>query len=98
MSRTRVTRDSHLPPGDGWQGKANCNPENDPDVDPRIFDVPTTVGRLAIARSDYCDRCPVRFECYAFGVANKETGIWGGVPLDVGVRVKSIPVTYQGER
>lgn len=29
-----------------------------------------------------CARCPVKAECFLFGITNKEQGVWGGVWLD----------------
>lgn len=39
------------------------------------------------ARADIdsiCKACPVRRICFANGISNKETGVWGGVYLDQG--------------
>jgi hypothetical protein len=31
-----------------------------------------------------CSSCPVRKECFAVGISQKESGVWGGVYLDNG--------------
>jgi len=39
---------------------------------------------LRPAIESFCDDCPVRRQCFAVGVSQKEWGVWGGIYLENG--------------
>lgn len=55
-------------------------------VDSRLFDYAPAEGRVErheIAAT-YCERCPIRDDCLAYGITNRMSGTWGGLFLDGG--------------
>jgi hypothetical protein len=54
-------------------------------------------ARLAPARM-FCDRCPVRSDCLAEGVATRSHGVWGGVLLRFGEVVPESPEPLTGRQ
>ena len=66
--------------GDAWRERAAClDTPSDlffPDARGR------TVAKAIAPAQRICARCPVRAECYDYGVAtNAPTGVWGGQPF-----------------
>ena len=63
-----------------WKEQASCK-----DYDVNLFfdkyeeDLP-----LRPAIDKLCSECPVVKQCFAIGVSQKETGVWGGIYLDRG--------------
>jgi hypothetical protein len=49
-----------------------------------FFDTYEEKVEIRPAIDQLCRECPVRQECFATGVSNKEWGIWGGVYLENG--------------
>lgn len=60
------------------------------DADPDLF-FPADDYSLAAAQR-ICATCPVRETCLGLGQARAETGVWGGVLLDRGKTLQSVPV------
>jgi WhiB family redox-sensing transcriptional regulator len=59
-----------------WRRDALCA-QTDPDL---FF---PEVGERALAAKAVCSRCPVREQCLAFALDNREGyGIWGGLSAD----------------
>lgn len=57
--------------------------------DPDLFH-PTDDARLAAAQA-LCATCPVRALCLELGLRRDEYGVWGGVLLDNGRPLESVP-------
>lgn len=45
-------------------------------------------GQDHLLARDYCNRCPVRFQCLAYALHNREEGIWGGTSTDERYRLR----------
>jgi hypothetical protein len=63
-----------------WKDDAACL-EYDTDL---FFDKYEEDQVLRPAIDKLCSECPVRKECFAVGVSQKEWGIWGGIYLENG--------------
>ena len=63
-----------------WKDDAACL-EYDTDL---FFDKYEEDQLLRPAIDRLCSECPVRKECFAVGVSQKEWGIWGGIYLENG--------------
>lgn len=64
-----------------WQEFASCRRVRVPDI---FFDLYEADSYIAIAADQICNSCPVQKDCYAAGIENEETGVWGGVYLTKG--------------
>jgi hypothetical protein len=63
-----------------WKDQARCL-----GMDTNIFFDKYEEDQAIAARIDnFCRECPVRKQCFAVGVSNKEWGVWGGVYLKEG--------------
>ena len=63
-----------------WKDKARCL-----GMDTNIFFDKYEEDHAIAARIDnFCREGPVRKQCFAVGVSNKEWGVWGGVYLKEG--------------
>jgi hypothetical protein len=63
-----------------WKDDARCL-----GMDTNIFFDKYEEDQAIAARIDnFCRECPVRKQCFAVGVSNKEWGVWGGVYLKEG--------------
>lgn len=63
-----------------WKDKASCI-----DFDTNLFfDKYEEDETLRPAIESICEECPVRRQCFAVGVSQKETGVWGGIYLENG--------------
>ncbi len=63
-----------------WKDSAACA-----DYDTNLFfDKYEEDQLLRPAIDKLCSECPVRKECFAVGVSQKEWGIWGGIYLENG--------------
>jgi hypothetical protein len=63
-----------------WKESALCY-----DYDTNLFfDKYEEDQLLRPAIDKLCSECPVRKECFAVGVSQKEWGIWGGIYLENG--------------
>jgi hypothetical protein len=63
-----------------WKDQAKCL-----GMDTNIFFDKYEEDQAIAARIDsFCGECPVRRQCFAVGVSNKEWGVWGGVYLKEG--------------
>ena len=63
-----------------WKDEAECL-----NMDTNIFfDKYEEDQHLASSVDHICQRCPVNKNCFAWGVSNKEWGVWGGVYLENG--------------
>ena len=49
-----------------------------------FFDKYEEDQHLASSVDHICQRCPVNKNCFAWGVSNKEWGVWGGIYLKDG--------------
>lgn len=49
-----------------------------------FFDKYEDDNHLAKSVDNICNRCPVNQHCFAWGISNKEWGVWGGVYLKDG--------------
>lgn len=49
-----------------------------------FFDKYEEDQHLASSVDNICQRCPVNKDCFAWGISNKEWGVWGGVYLKDG--------------
>lgn len=49
-----------------------------------FFETYETNRAVAKQVDSLCMHCPVQSECYRYGIANKETGVWGGFYLTNG--------------
>ena len=49
-----------------------------------FFDKYEEDEKLRLAIDKLCSGCPVRKECFAIGVSQKEWGVWGGIYLENG--------------
>jgi len=58
-----------------WMDDANCL-----DADTELFfpENAESPNMVKYAQTMYCNPCPVRAECYEFGVRTSSHGIWGG--------------------
>lgn len=64
-----------------WKNEAKCL-----GMDTNIFFNRYEEDSLFAASIDsLCQGCPVRRQCFAVGVSNKEWGVWGGVYLRDGI-------------
>ncbi len=63
-----------------WKDTAACS-EYDTDL---FFDKYEEDQLLRPAIDKLCSECPVRKECFAVGVSQKEWGVWGGIYLESG--------------
>jgi hypothetical protein len=63
-----------------WKDIAACS-EYDTDL---FFDKYEEDQLLRPAIDKLCSECPVRKECFAVGVSQKEWGVWGGIYLENG--------------
>lgn len=63
-----------------WKSKASCLHY---DVN-LFFDKYEEELTLRPAIDKLCSECPVAKQCFAIGVSQKETGVWGGIYLDRG--------------
>ena len=60
-----------------WKLKSSCL-----DMDSKLFFESYEEDKpLASSVDRLCQGCPVRRQCFAVGVSNKEWGVWGGVYL-----------------
>jgi hypothetical protein len=60
-----------------WKSEARCL-----DMDTNMFfDRYEDDSSFASTIDNFCQECPVRRQCFAVGVSNKEWGVWGGVYL-----------------
>jgi hypothetical protein len=60
-----------------WQDDARCL-----NYDTNLFfDKYEEDEKLRVAIDNLCSGCPVARKCFAVGISNKETGVWGGVYL-----------------
>ena len=59
-----------------WMGDAKCL-----DADPELFfpENAESPNMVRYAQTMFCNSCPVRAECYEFGMRTASHGIWGGV-------------------
>jgi hypothetical protein len=65
---------------DNWKDNALCK-----DYDTNLFfDKYEDDENFRPGIDELCSRCPVARQCFAVGVSQKETGVWGGVYLDRG--------------
>jgi hypothetical protein len=65
---------------DAWKDDALCK-----DYDTNLFfDKYENSLDLRPAIDKICSGCPVAKQCFAVGISQKETGVWGGVYLDRG--------------
>jgi hypothetical protein len=64
----------------GWKDDSECLGM---DVN-LFFDKYEEDEHLAKSVDKVCARCPVRKECFAWGISNKEWGVWGGIYLKDG--------------
>lgn len=64
----------------GWKEEASCK---DYDVN-LFFDKYEDEVQLRPAIDKLCSECPMAKICFAVGVSQKETGVWGGIYLDRG--------------
>lgn len=63
-----------------WKDEAKCL-----NMDTNIFfDKYEEDQHLASSVDSICHRCPVNKNCFAWGVSNKEWGVWGGIYLKDG--------------
>jgi len=63
-----------------WKDEAECL-----NMDTNIFfDKYEENQSLASSVDKICQRCPVNKNCFAWGVSNKEWGVWGGIYLKDG--------------
>lgn len=58
----------------------------------------TKAGTWKRAVNQYCAECPVRAECQRFGIANRYSGIWGGVLYNSLGKVVPAYLKWAGER
>jgi hypothetical protein len=58
----------------GWMEQRACKGADPADFTPETV----TAAGLDEIRGDYCDGCPVRAECLAYGMESRESGIYGG--------------------
>jgi hypothetical protein len=65
---------------ESWKSKAKCL---DYDVN-LFFDKYEEEEPLRSAIDKLCSDCPVRRQCFAVGVSQKEWGVWGGVYIENG--------------
>ena len=65
---------------DRWKDDASCK---DYDVN-LFFDKYEEDENLRPAIDNICAGCPVAKQCFAVGISQKETGVWGGIYLDRG--------------
>jgi len=49
-----------------------------------FFDKYEEDNHLASSVDNICQHCPVNKNCFAWGVSNKEWGVWGGIYLKDG--------------
>lgn len=63
-----------------WKNEASCL---NYDVN-LFFDKYEEDTTLRPAIDKLCSECPVAKQCFAIGVSQKETGVWGGIYLDRG--------------
>jgi len=63
-----------------WKDQASCK---DYDIN-LFFDKYEEDLALRPAIDSVCSQCPVVRQCFAIGVSQKETGVWGGIYLDRG--------------
>jgi hypothetical protein len=63
-----------------WKDSAACEAY---DVN-LFFDKYEENEQLRPAIENVCAACPVRRECFANGISNKEYGVWGGIYLEKG--------------
>jgi hypothetical protein len=63
-----------------WKNQASCL-----DYDTNLFfDKYEEDETLRPAVESICESCPVRRQCFAVGVSQKEWGVWGGIYLENG--------------
>jgi hypothetical protein len=63
-----------------WKNKASCL-----DFDTNLFFEKYEENEsLRPAIEAICQECPVRRQCFAVGVSQKEYGVWGGIYLENG--------------
>lgn len=63
-----------------WKDEAKCL-----NMDTNIFfDKYEEDQHLASSVDSICHGCPVNKNCFAWGVSNKEWGVWGGIYLKDG--------------
>jgi len=63
-----------------WKDKAYCL-----DYDTNLFfEKYEEDETLRPAIESVCEECPVRRQCFAVGVSQKEWGVWGGIYLENG--------------
>lgn len=71
-----VLANTHFMPPD-WRDDAACL-GTDPDIFWADEDEQMRPARLRYVTSIFCDRCPVRQQCYDYAKTNQLLGIWGG--------------------
>jgi hypothetical protein len=65
---------------DAWKDDALCK-----DYDTNLFfDKYENDLDLRPAIDKICSGCPVARQCFAVGISQKETGVWGGIYIDRG--------------
>ena len=82
---------------DDWMDRGSCVGVDDPE---RYFDKYLKDPEIALQVQKICVLCPVRKECYNYGLQLKCTGVWGGVWLQTGrvvKRIESILSSYYWE-
>jgi hypothetical protein len=63
-----------------WKEDAACK-----GMDTNVFfDVYEENEEVRPAVEDICFNCPVMRQCFAVGISQKQTGVWGGIYLDNG--------------
>jgi hypothetical protein len=65
---------------DSWKDKAACLGEDTND----FFDTYKEDVESRSLIDKICRECPVRKICFASGVSEKNTGVWGGIYLEQG--------------
>jgi hypothetical protein len=63
-----------------WKKRARCR-EYDTNL---FFEKYEEDESLRPAIEDLCSKCPVIKTCFAYGVSQKEWGVWGGIHLENG--------------
>ena len=63
-----------------WKDSASCK---DYDVN-LFFDSYEENDKLRPAIDKLCSKCPMARQCFAVGISQKESGVWGGIYLDSG--------------
>lgn len=70
-----------------WMKFGSCVGSPDPE---RYFDKYLKNPTVALQVQKMCVDCPVRTECFNYGVTSKSTGVWGGLWLQTGKVIKKL--------